>query len=558
MSKILTPLSLWNNFDCSKETQPETISVYHEDGVTVERVKFFGRETENGRVRVAAAFAYSSLALSQETVLIFSDSDKTIDDSLLKLFVSRGYSALAVDYRGEWDGCDFYTEYPDDVSYANVKTCERYKDYVDDSADRTSWYEWVAIGIYAKKYIKERTGSENIAVLGIRDGGEIAWKLGVAEKFSCIIPICAAGWKAYAGISKYLPTEPNLDEERYRFIAGIDSQAYAPYVQCPVLMLCPTSVEDFDCDRAYDTFSRINAEYISDSVFLYSLLNNGTIDVNGTADTFMFLDKNLKQRLVFIPKPPTVEVEMDEESNLIATVIIDDQGEAENCETYLSEDGFDTNFREWLSCPQKESVSEKESKYLLNIYEKTSNIFVVCNVKYSNGFTVWSKMNVKKVGGTFRNVRPKSNVIFSLDTGEDAFSVADPQNYAVGGVFFTDANLKPVFVTKEKEIKGVYAECGLSTLRMTNDGFAPAAGNVLSIDLFCDQTAEFTFTVYDLITKEEFVATQQVLGKVWQRFILDCTAFKDATGAVLSAFSRNMKFTINCTEMYAVNNVMWL
>ena len=265
MPNIKTPNTLWSNFDLSLDTEAEKQfeSVY--SGVKIERVVFSGRDTGSGRVRIAAAFASSFKAPSPETVIILPDSDDTIDFDTLKFFVKQGYSALMVDYRGEWEGCDFFTKYPENIAYANVSKCGRAKDFVDDSADKTSWYEWVAVGLYARKYVEERTKSDKIAVVGIRDGGEIAWKLGFAGQFSCIVPAGAAGWKAYDGISKYMPEEPKLDEERYRFIAGIDSQAYAPAVRCPVLMLCPATDGRFDYDRAYDTFSRINPDFIKGS-----------------------------------------------------------------------------------------------------------------------------------------------------------------------------------------------------------------------------------------------------------------------------------------------------
>ena len=227
MPKILTPLSLFNNLDVSLPTFPVILSSKQTDDVRIEYMNFSGRETGCGRVQIAAAFAYDVQSPAAGTVLIFPDSTDTIDEEVLRFFVTCGYTALMVDYRGEWKDTVFSTRYPSNVSYANTAKCGRQKDYVDDSADKTSWFEWVGIGLYARKFIQERTGSRNIAVVGIRDGGEIAWKLGVAGEFSCIIPVCAAGWKAYNGISKYLNEDPDLDEERYRFIAGIDSQAYA-------------------------------------------------------------------------------------------------------------------------------------------------------------------------------------------------------------------------------------------------------------------------------------------------------------------------------------------
>ncbi|MDE6001710.1 MAG: hypothetical protein K2G96_05285, partial [Clostridia bacterium] len=280
----------------------------------------------------------------------------------------------------------------------------RYKDYADISADRTCWYEWVAVGIYARKYLVERTGGEDIAVVGIRDGGEIAWKLGVAKKFSCIITACAAGWKAYAGVSKFKPDETELDEERYRFIAGIDSQAYAPYVQSPVMILCSTNDPRFDYDRAFDTLSRINKEFAEDSVITYSVRCNSSIGEKSSADMFMFLDKHLRNRQVFIPRPAEVNVTVDDEDNLVAVATFDEQGNVEEAGMFMAEDCIDSSIREWSLCELKRKISASEYEYYLNIYEKSSSVYALCFVKYTNGFTVWSKIAVKKISGAFRNM----------------------------------------------------------------------------------------------------------------------------------------------------------
>ena len=165
-----------------------------------------------------------------------------------------------------------------------------------------------------------------MAVVGIRDGGEIAWKLGSVKEFACIITACAAGWKAYSGVCKYDTDDVKMDEERYRFIAGIDSQAYAPNVKCPVMIMCSTNDNRFDYDRAYDTFSRINPAFAGDSVITYSVRCDSSIGVRSSADMFFFLDKHLRHRQVFIPKMSEITVSVERDCNLIATATFDSQG----------------------------------------------------------------------------------------------------------------------------------------------------------------------------------------------------------------------------------------
>ena len=558
MSTILTPVSLWSKFDSSLDVEPEVAASVETNGIRFDRVYLSGRAVGNGRVKIAAVFACDAQTPATETVLIFPDSCDTIDEGLLTLFVKRGYSAMMVDYRGDWKGCKFHTKYPSHISYANTTKCGRYKDFVDESADKTCWYEWVAIGIFARKYIVQRTGSDKIAVLGIRDGGEVAWKLGVADKFSCIIPVCAAGWKAYSGISKYSQDEPELNEERYRFIAGVDSQAYAPYVNCPVLMLCTTNDPQFDYDRAYDTLSRVNPEYSDDSVIAYSVKTNACIGVESLEDVFLFLLNHLKNRQVFTPKPAEITVIADEEENLVARVGFDGHGKVESCTTYLAEDFQNAATREWFECPLKNKISETEQEFYLNVFEKTTSVMVLSEVKYSNGFTVFSKMTVKKIGGIFRNMRCKSRVLYSNKSGADGFSVADVKTRAVGGIFVTEAALLPRIVTKAKGVKGLYSVCGLETYRFNHPQFAPQSGNALSIDVFCDKTAEVTLAFTDLASGEVYTAVLSVIGGVWQSFISECDAFKNASGAVLPSFTGEMKLTIKCPVQYAINNVMWL
>lgn len=549
---------MWNEFDDSADLNAQIAGKKVVDGIVYEEVTFDGRETGAGRVKGFGVFASKEQNPSAETVLIFSDSAESVDEDILKLFVERGYSAFMVDYRGEWEGVEHKTVYPDNIDYANTVNCGRRKDFVDETADKTSWYEWVALGIFARKYIVERTGSEDIAVVGIRDGGEIAWKLAAAKKFSCIIPVCAAGWLAYSGISKFKSDEQSLDSERYRFIAGIDSQAYAPYVQCPVMLLCSVNDYRLDSDRAYDTFSRINQEFAPESVIVYSVQCYSSIAMESTADMFMYLDKYLKKRQVFIPKPVEVNVSVDGEQNLVAVAKFDNLGIVESSGMFFAEDCIDPSIRDWILCTNAEKISDNERKFYLDIFEETTTLFVLSYATYSNGFTVWSKMAVKKISGRFKNTVGKCRVVYTSKNGVDGFYVADPCSLAVGGVFFTDSVMKPQVVAKAKGINGIYSVRGLTTYRLNSPRFAPNKDNLLKIDVFCDETSEITFTIEDSAEKEVYKYSQSIIGGVWQSLILESKLFKTGNGVQLTDYAHNLRFCISCDGEYAVNNLMWL
>ncbi|MDE7439173.1 MAG: hypothetical protein K2N23_01505 [Clostridia bacterium] len=558
MPNILTPSNIWNDFDETLDVSAVTIGIKRRHGIKFERVNFLGRETGEGRVKGFGIFASSETAPAKETVIIFPDSSDTVDENVLRLFVERGYSAFMVDYRGKWENEEHYTVYPSNIDYANTVKCGRYKEFVDESADKTSWYEWVAVGIYARKYVAERTGSENIAVLGIRDGGEIAWKLAAAAKFACAIPVCAVGWLAYLGVSKYRTDEQQLDTERYRFIAGIDSQAYAPFVRCPMLLLCSTNDVRFDYDRAYDTFSRINPEFANDSIITYSVQCDAAIDGKSFDDMIMFLGKHLKGRQVFLPQSGDITVSVDEEQNLTATAKFDDSGDIEECGIYMAEDAIDSSIREWILCEDTQKISKSEFKTFLNVYKDTATLFVLAYAKYANGFTVWSKTAVKKLSGRFKNTCDKCNVMFSAKNGTDGFCISDTRSVAVGGIFFTGSVALPQIVTKAKGIDGIYSEHGLTTYRLNSARYAPTRDKVLKIDVFCDKTAEIVFMLEDTVDGETYRYGQSVIGGVWQSLVIKSKLFKNVNGVPLTDYSHNARLCIDCEEKYAINNVMWL
>lgn len=555
MSNILTPVSLWKNFDDSLDVQPQTVSQKTEDGVKTEYMYISGRETGSGRVKIFAALACGESTVSGDAVIILPHSDGTIDEELMRFFVKQGYTVLMPDYRGAADGLENFTVYPEEVEYANALRCGRHRDYVDEDAYHTSWYEWVAVARYAFAYLSQRDDIKKIGAVGIRDGGEIVWKLAATADLACAVTVCAAGWQAYRGYNKFGLEEPALDEERHRFIAGIDSQAYAPFVRCPVLMLCSTNDELFDYDRAYDTFSRINEKFIGQSMISYSVHCNGCIDAGSTNDMSLFLDKFVKERQVFLPKPAVISVLADDQQNLIAHVEFDEHGVIEDFGVYMAEDCADPALREWVSCKHK-GGSGNEHDYFLNIYEKTSVVYAFSYARYTNGFISWSRMAVKKVSGKFRNMRKKCRVMYTSTNGLDSFSIAE-RSSAVSGVFLTSDDVLPHLVEKSDGIKGLYSECGLLTFIFNNPCFQPDEDSMLKLDVYCDVNAKITF-VFEEVGGTVYSATVEATGGVWQSFVFQSKDFCNDKGIHLQNFCGKCRFAILSGERFAINNAMWL
>lgn len=557
MSNILTPLSLWKNFNADLAVMPVTLDENTEDGIKYEYVAFSGRETGMGRVCISGVVAYHEESPSRECVLILRDEHDDVDEKMLAYFVKSGYSALYVDYSGAAKGKERFTQYPDNVSYANSVFCGRHKDFVDETAKETTWYEWVAVGIYARKYLQEKFLTENIGLIGIGEGGEIAWKLATISRFSCAVTVNACGWKAYRGYGKFFGTEPELDEERYKFVAGIDSQSYAPYVKCPVLILCSTNNPEFNYDRAFDTFSRINPQYAGLSSIAYSINTGKRIDLRGTKDMLMFLDGYVKGRHVFMPKPADISVSVDENSNLVAKVVCDSKGIIEKSGVFIAEDCVDFSTRDWVLAPFKRNINSSESEYLLNIYEKTSLIFVMCYVVYSSGFTVWSKLAVKKISGRFRNSQAKSRIIYTNKFGAESFAVAECSESAVGNIFLTNDEILPQMVTM-CDLSGIYSTGGLATNRIKAPRFAPDRDSILKLDICADENITIDISLKKGNNGETFYIKQNVIGGVWQSQILNPKMFKNNNGISLNNFIGCETLILTASGKFALNNLIWL
>lgn len=554
---ILTPLTLWKDFSDGLSTATVSSEKSCKDGIKYEYVNFYGRTTEKGRVLIFGILATASENPSKDCILVLQDGGADIDEKMLAYFVKKGYSVLCVDYCGKRGGCDRYTVYPGDVAYADWENCRFNKNAVDRTVKETCWYEWTAVGAYARLYLSERFATENIGLIGIGDGGEIVWKLAYVSKFSCAITVNSCGWRAYRNISKFNGGDTCFGDDDYKFIAGLDSQSYAPYVNCPVLMLCATGDGDFNYDRAYDTFSRINPQFALSSSIAYSFNCGSHIDLGCCKDMFMFLDSNVKKRYVFMPKPVGVEIYMDDRQNLLACVKCDRSGIVEKCGAFIAEDDSDFSLRNWSAAPMVNRIDPYECEYALNVYEKSQSVFVIGYAVYSSGFTVWSRVAYKKIGGRFRNSRAKSKIIYASGFGPESFSPEDCSGHSVGGVFLADGEALPQ-VVKMCGLDGVYSECGLRSTRIICRQFKPDAESILKFDICSEEDTEVTVKLTNRFSGEEYVTVTEIIGGVWQSLIIKAKTLKNKSGNSLADFTDCGSVSINARGKYALNNLMWL
>lgn len=559
-NKILSPTMLWNDFDDTLPVQCTLLGEQAEEKIILRRLRFFGRAVGNERVNIYALYAAPVKADNMPALLIMPDARRTADAALAARFARRGYAVLMPDYRGEWPDTEDYTIYPDSIAYANYSRVGRHMDYADDTAKETSWYEWTAVARYCVKYLHSLPEIAKIGAIGLKTGGDVVWQLAATcPELSCVIPVCSGGWRAYAGISKFGDaTELKMDDERYRYLAGVDAQAYAQAALCPVLMLCSTNDTRFDADRAFDTFARITPDV--EKTFYFAARYDGHIGNTGLNDLDLFIDKHLKGRAVFVPSPVEISIEEDA-GDLVARIKFDRNGEVKYCDVFTAENRLESPFRNWTKCRLKREEGEDEQVFYLDVCKNCSRVFAFAKAKYSCGFAVSSKIAVKKLDKAYANMTDSSRILYSGDEGTDSLTLDRFDKNVLAGCFL-DTSEAPIRRAKGPlDIAGACSPYGLKTYKIGDEKYRPAESALLKFDVYFPAPAvlEITALAYAGGKPEKFVCNLRVPGgERWSNHILYAKDFKNEINKPLAQLRDAVSLSFYSTDEFILNNLLWL
>ena len=567
--KLVSALSLWREYDLSGALDAEVLETRTDaaTGLTYTALAYNGRTVEDGTVRIFAYFARPAGEKKCPAILLLKEAGKPLDIELMSYFVQKGYAVLMPDYSSV-DTNGERTAFPESLQYATFENAQGMYDLTGIPSNQTCWFEWTYAALYSLEYLKSRGDVEKIGVVGIRTGGEVAWKVMLSPDVACGVPINAAGWLSARGVARFAEsTSVNLNDERHRYIAAVESQSYAPFVQCPVLMLCALSDYSFDCDRAYDTYGRIGGEREDiESAIVYSPDSGSCIGAGGLADMELFLGKHLKGREIFIPAPLNITVR-EQAGTLRIEVVGDEEAIVEEMGVCYSESSVDVRsiYREW-QCVYKQTGSEiKDGKIQCEItpFAGAPAAFVYAYAKYLNGFKIMTKVVAKRFGETSTQ-NLGSRMLFS-GNDLDCFSVAQHEDYSIAGIFL-EKEAAPKLVTGYGGISGAYSVGGIKTYKISSPRYVAGEGALLKFDAYT--RADDALTIFIEVAEESGEVEQYSCrvpvkgGGKWKRIILEAKDFKSATyGRPLSAFSQGSALAFHSEieeNEYAITNVLWL
>lgn len=565
---IVSAISLWKKFNVKPVQNASTWGARDEDGIHTHHVTYDGHAEKDGAVRIYARFGRPSGTDKKPAILLLDDVGKAPNLELMSYFIEKGYAVLMPDYSGKMKADEtgvMRTIYPESLSHGNYEQARGLEDMTGLNAEETSWFEWTYVALYSIEYLKSRADVGNIGVVGVRLGGALAWQAMLSPDVKCGVPINAAGWHSFLNIGKFGDTTAhNLSDDRHRYIAAVEAQSYAPYVKCPVLMLCALRDSTFDCDRAYDTYSRIGNQ--EENALAYSSKSGACIGPHALIDMNLFLEKNLKGREIYIPD--TLNVRLEETDEGVQVFLeCDKEGILEEAGVYYAEADIKTKstYREWkkVFITEGRMVKNGKTSCLIKPFAGATAVFVYAYAKYINGFRVMSKIVSKRLSKSDSNA-VKSRMIFS-GTEVDCFGVARHEEYSIGEVFM-ERNAIPKTAYGYGDIKGAYSMGGIKTYKISSPMYIPDDGALLEFDAYSaeKQTLEVAIEVADMETDvERYVCKIEVRGGgKWKRNVLKSADFKsEQSGMPLRNFNQGSALSFACADEekeFSVTNILWL
>ncbi len=565
-SRILTPSAVWKDFKGDLPLKESKINEMTYDGISYTEVYFSGRETESGRVRIYGLYA-RPVALPKNRkpggVLILPDFCETVNLETVNHFAKQGYCVLMVDYRGDFEGVQNHTNYPTEIDYANYVKAGDGLFKALKSAKETCWYEWAAVAKYALAYLKNKPEVGKVGVIGIKQGGNVGWQLCANEpRVDCFCPLFGMGWQAYNKIFKYSGEETELvmDDERYRYLGGVDAHVYAPHVDCPVFYAAGTNSSDFDCDRAMDTVARVKKGVVCSFNFAPRLKNS--IDAKCDSSLSVFLKKYLSSEgtnveRYYIPEAPQISVAVGEEdkNTIYLKVEPDNFDKLVSVNAYMSEGIVDPSKRNWITMSpvHKREAGKKYFKLGLGGSGDFITVFAVC--EYKNGVSVSSRMLCKKIEPS-QPVATK--MLYNSKSGTDSFTVLEEEKHSLGGVFFLEPRGVEI-VECSNGIAGVLSPFGLLTYKIGEKRFTFDERSILKLDVYCE---EFTVLKISLTLDEhgelcDYSVVINLKGsKVWQNVQVTFNELKSEKRMGIKDFSSVIALKIKAESRFAVNNVL--
>lgn len=545
--KILTPISLWKDFDDSLPLKDIVINTYKSDTVNFSNIYFSGRKVDKNRVRIYGVYAEPSSA-PKGTILIIPDVSDSVDREMVFHFAKQNYAVLSIDIKGNNDVDNNFTKYPQEISYANYKLCGRTFDYCDKSAKETCWYEWTAVARYGVSFLKNKFPNLNVGVLGIKNGANVGWMLaGTDNRISGCTFLYGAGWLAYKGIYKNSDLELQTNDERYRFLAGIESQTYAPFIECPIMYISSTNSKNFDVERAVDTILRVKDQ--NKCWFNFITTVKDCLDEHCLNTIDYFFNKFIGNADIYMPKTPEISMKIDGD-DLVFEVDYDDSLEVDGIYVLSSSNDINPETRVWYNVPPTAINKKGKTQFIRRIFGQSFFEISYVAIKYKCGVTISSKFKFEKTD--IKGVSKIPGIMFSSSKLHSNFIVEDIKTSLMGNVFPVDK----LYTIKKGPVNiwGIFSENTLTSYAIKKLSGYLSDESFIKFDVYTKFYEELSVK----ICTEDGLCFKYVVklkgGDFWKSIMIEISDFKDENGVSIKDYSKILSISLSSVGSFMVNN----
>ncbi|MBO4251080.1 MAG: hypothetical protein J5911_00270 [Clostridia bacterium] len=563
---LLTPTIIWKNFAVG-EIKSEVMNAFFDNGFAVSHLRITGEKTADGEVGIYAV-AVRKIKLDTAPAIVLVQDFKCVDLTLAKTLASKGYIVLMTDIAGATDfnlakrveGVEKpYTVYPNSLNFANFDEQNENKAEIVGDAHATCWFTWGRVIRYAVEYLKTQPQIVKIGVMGIGRAATPVWQVISAKcDISCAVIVANAGWKGYRGIDKFGDTpEPQFNDDALKYLAGVEPQAYAAHVTCPLLLLSPTNNPDFDIDRAYDTVSRVPEKIYAAAD--YTVGGRYEISADAFDGALAFLEQLLVKDEPVLAGGITVKGAICE--GAVKVEVMPDLNGLKNLSVYFSEEEISPALRFWNREAQAVSESGGVYEFSYTPYRGSGIVTFFARAEYENGQKVCSNIVCKKFDSDKTTQINKRRVFYSsrMLVGVNGFY---PAKEVSDG--YLNVNLDKDAVVRIKngpmDIAGLCSKNGLLTFKINAKKYKPIESAMFMFDVYAAGGGELCVkAIVDFFgAKTEYSVNIKIIGDFWQNIQVELNQFKTAEGRALKSYEEVEALEFFADGEFLINNLLWV
>ena len=379
-NKFLTPQSLWQDYKLNIGVlNLNIVNFYYEGDYKIKELYFNGLDSN---VRAFARIIYPKEAKKSLPTLIYAgEPDKIMDvPSLIKL--CDGKMAVAtIDYGGVEEDNLHFTRYKEEYSYAMYKNAEPILS-TGKEKEIDVWFLW---GKLIRNFITllcsdSLINAEKIVIGGLGAGSLLATHIAAVDKrVSALSIILGYGYPTLNKLDEGMLIEKSkLSEDDERWLSALSYEAYASYVNVPVLMLLASNFSSVNILRMSDLLDKFdNCAYSNISI---SARCSSNINEHNFNALFKFL-KNVFKKSEDISLTPEVQYLIEDGYLKVTTPI---KKKPKSVSLYLAHNQKCSQFRNWYEYSLAED--KKSDSYVANIRidDFSDKLYFFVNANYKD------------------------------------------------------------------------------------------------------------------------------------------------------------------------------